>query len=105
MKNRINLSSQKITSFQIKRYCLIKTLVLVLGIFLQLPSFAQNAKSIKGVVVDEGNNPIPGATVILKGSKSVGTVSGADGNFSLDIPSIRDTNNCCIFCRNDCKRS
>ncbi|WGK66093.1 TonB-dependent receptor [Croceiramulus getboli] len=40
--------------------------------------------SISGQVVDESNQPIPGANVILKG-QTVGTATDFDGNFSLTV--------------------
>jgi TonB-linked SusC/RagA family outer membrane protein len=38
---------------------------------------------IKGTVLDEEGNPIPGATVIIEGT-TTGTVTDIDGNFSLN---------------------
>ena len=38
---------------------------------------------IKGVVTDEENIPIIGATVVLKGDPSKGTITDYDGNFTL----------------------
>jgi hypothetical protein len=52
MKHRINLSSQKALSALMKNY-LLKTLVVVLGIFINLSLFAQDTKTITGTVVDE----------------------------------------------------
>jgi len=43
-------------------------------------SFAQS--SVKGVVVDETDQPVIGASVMLKGTKA-GTITDADGNFVL----------------------
>lgn len=40
---------------------------------------------VSGQVLDEQNNPIAGVTVALKGTQ-IGTVTGADGNFSINIP-------------------
>lgn len=40
-------------------------------------------ESIKGVVLDENSNPIPGVTVVLKGTTS-GTVTNADGEYSIE---------------------
>lgn len=39
---------------------------------------------IKGIVVEAGGEPIPGATVILKGTKT-GVMTDADGNFTLPV--------------------
>lgn len=46
-------------------------------------SFGQ--QMVKGTVTDEGNNPLIGATVTVKG-QSTGTVTDFDGNYSLSVP-------------------
>jgi TonB-linked SusC/RagA family outer membrane protein len=48
-----------------------------------LTSFQQ--KSVSGKVIDTKNQPLPGVTVVLKGTMQ-GTVTSADGNYSLNIP-------------------
>ncbi|MFR7809516.1 MAG: carboxypeptidase-like regulatory domain-containing protein [Butyricimonas faecihominis] len=45
---------------------------------------------IKGVVKDSKGSVLPGVTVIIKGT-SVGTATGIDGNFSLNLVK-QDTN-------------
>ena len=40
---------------------------------------------VKGVVVDENNEPLIGATVAVKGAKS-GAITDLDGNFVIDAP-------------------
>ena len=42
--------------------------------------------SVSGSIADENGNPLPGATVLLKGSSS-GSFADVDGNFTLDVPS------------------
>ncbi len=41
--------------------------------------------TITGVVTDQNGLPLPGVTVVVKGT-TVGTVTNADGEFSLDVP-------------------
>lgn len=41
---------------------------------------------LKGTVFDSKGQPVPGATVMVKGS-TIGTITDFDGNFSLDTPS------------------
>lgn len=53
-------------------------------VFDELQSQPQK-KNLKGTVTDEKGEPIPGTTVILNNS-SIGTITGADGTFSLDVP-------------------
>ncbi|WP_222439171.1 SusC/RagA family TonB-linked outer membrane protein [Echinicola salinicaeni] len=43
-------------------------------------------KEITGLITDENGIPIPGATVLIKGT-STGTATNADGEFSINIPS------------------
>ncbi len=48
---------------------------------------AQQAKiTVTGKVLSEKNEPIPGATVAVKGT-TTGTITSADGDFSLSVPS------------------
>ncbi len=51
-----------------------------------LQLFGQNEAIVRGTILDENQEPVPGATVILKGSTSAGTISDANGKFSLKIP-------------------
>ena len=44
------------------------------------------SKTITGLVNDENGSPLPGATVQLKGSETVGAITDFDGNFSISIP-------------------
>ena len=48
---------------------------------------AQNGISVRGTVTDEAAEPLIGATVIVKGQPSLGTVTDIDGNFHLVVPS------------------
>ncbi len=47
---------------------------------VSLGSYAQ--KTVTGIVQDEGGLPLPGVSVIIKGT-STGTVTGIDGDYSL----------------------
>ncbi|WP_166648043.1 TonB-dependent receptor [Hymenobacter sp. UV11] len=42
--------------------------------------------TVQGVVTDEKGNPLPGATIVLKGAAGVGVSADADGKFSLAVP-------------------
>ncbi|MCG6186945.1 SusC/RagA family TonB-linked outer membrane protein [Maribellus maritimus] len=44
----------------------------------------QSGKAIKGNVVDEKGEPLPGVTVLLKGTMK-GTVTNGDGNFNINV--------------------
>jgi len=54
-------------------------------LFGALDSFAQN-QAISGKVVDQNGEPVIGASVILVGNSTVGTVTDIDGLFSLSVP-------------------
>lgn len=59
--------------------------IATLFILMALPLFpvTVQARDVRGTVVDGGNKPIPGASVIEKGT-SHGTVTDVDGRFSID---------------------
>ncbi len=48
---------------------------------------AQNNIRITGVVLDEYNDPLPGANVTIKGVPSSGTTTNPSGEFTLNVPS------------------
>lgn len=48
--------------------------------------FPSDGATVKGIVVDTEGNPLVGASVLIKGSTN-GTVTNADGRFSLNTPS------------------
>ena len=63
----------------------LKTIFLLLLMLVSTTSaFAQN--KITGIVTDSNQEPIIGASVMLKGT-SIGTITDLDGNFSLDATS------------------
>ena len=72
MKNKPNLS------FGSKRY---NTLLCALAI--SASSFAQSL-IVKGHVVDENNEPIIGANIVVKGT-TTGTITDFDGNYTLTV--------------------
>ena len=48
---------------------------------------AQNGITVKGSVTDNTAEPLIGASVVVKGQTSMGTVTDIDGNFQLKVPS------------------
>ena len=63
----------------------IKKIILI---FLLFPIFVlSQSKTVTGLVNDENSSPLPGATVQLKGSETVGAITDFDGNFTISIPS------------------
>ncbi len=46
---------------------------------------AQQQRNVTGTVIDQSGQPLPGVTVIVKGT-TTGTVTNSDGNYSISIP-------------------
>ena len=65
-----------------KRY--IKTLCLSLMLIFSASALAQN-QTVTGTVLDETGEPIIGATVTVKGTKTT-TITDIDGNYKLSVP-------------------
>ena len=51
---------------------------------------AQQQRTVTGVVTDQSGLPLPGVTVVVTGT-TTGTVTNADGNFSLALPDGAET--------------
>ena len=49
--------------------------------------YAQNGITVTGSVTDNAAEPLIGASVVVKGQTSLGTVTDFDGNFQLKVPS------------------
>ena len=58
-------------------------------------AYAQN-RSISGTVLDSSKLPVVGASVIVAGSASIGTVTDVDGTFSLNVPAGSSITVSCI---------
>lgn len=56
---------------------------LLLGAFA-LSGWAQQAVTVKGTVKDAENNPVIGATVVVKGT-TIGTTTDIDGNYTINV--------------------
>jgi len=63
------------------KVCLLALFVICTGVQL----FAQK---VTGVVVDDSNTPIPGVTIVLKGS-TTGTITSVDGNYSITANDVQ----------------
>ncbi|MCK8494517.1 SusC/RagA family TonB-linked outer membrane protein [Spirosoma sp. RP8] len=63
-------------------------LVMLLVMIRCLPTLAQARATVTGTVRDSQNNPLPGATIQVKGT-TTGTTAGADGTFRLNLPAAR----------------
>lgn len=63
--------------------------LLFFSCFLAITSFAQQ-KSLSGKVIGEDGAPIPGVTVVVKGTTS-GTITDMDGKFTFNAPANAKT--------------
>jgi len=67
-------------------YSISRNLVMAVIMLLVFSSAHAQTRTIKGKVLDAGNNtPLPGANIVIAGSVQ-GTTSDANGNFSLSVP-------------------
>jgi len=63
------------------------TLMLLLLLLFSLGSYAQQERVVTGTVIAvDGSGPLAGASINVKGT-AIGTITDADGKFSLSIPS------------------
>src|SRR5688572_33279313 len=60
----------------------MKILVSVLALSVSLVSIALGQQNIKGIVKDDTGVPVPGATVVIKGTSNY-TVTDVNGEFVL----------------------
>ncbi|SFW88996.1 SusC/RagA family TonB-linked outer membrane protein [Chitinophaga sancti] len=75
-----------------KNFANLLVIVIMLGAVLAShPTRAQQRHTITGTVTDGTGQPVPGATVQLKGTKAFAIV-GADGKFNLEIPANSTAN-------------
>ena len=62
----------------------VPTLMMLLA---PLVIWAQGGIKVSGTVAAEGGDPLIGATVLVKGNASRGTITDIDGNFQIEVPS------------------
>ena len=63
----------------------------LLMLFSCLTALAQNGITVRGTVFDSNGETVIGASVVLKGNNSIGTISDIDGNFVLTVPNENST--------------
>ena len=63
-----------------------KLLLIAVGQFFLLSGILAQERTISGKITDEKGNPIPSASVLVKGTQK-GAVAKEDGNFLLVVPS------------------
>lgn len=62
--------------------------VVVFGFSVQV--FAQQNITVKGIIYDENNATLPGATISVKGT-TIGTTADPDGKFTIQVPASAKT--------------
>ena len=65
----------------------VPAVLMFIAFSLQLQAQSGGGISVKGTVVDNNAEPLIGASVVVKGNTSLGTVTDFDGNFVLKVPS------------------
>jgi len=58
----------------------------VVAMFTLLSGVSAQTRAISGKVVDQAGVPVIGASVIVDGNSTIGTVTDLDGNYSLNVP-------------------
>ncbi|GAB3804660.1 TonB-dependent receptor [Spirosoma humi] len=96
---------RKLYLTQLRQISILNSLALFLVIALMSPTLAHDRTihltnrrdanpntiatflyPITGQVFDDTGSPLPGATIVLKGSVSVGTTTDGEGRFTLNVP-------------------
>lgn len=73
-----------INPIPMKNFTYLKLGMLLFLMFLSSHLWAQNVQ-VTGQVTDEAGEPIPGATVLVKGT-TAGTATDLDGQYQLSVP-------------------
>ena len=58
--------------------------LLTLILCISALSLSAQTITVRGTVTDDGHEPVIGATVVVKGDPSKGTITDPDGNYVLD---------------------
>jgi TonB-linked SusC/RagA family outer membrane protein len=72
--------------------CLFLTVMMIVS---AASAFAQNV-TVKGKVTDSRGEPVVGATVMLDGNRTVGTLTEPDGSYSISVPSNASLTFSCV---------
>lgn len=91
MKKETKISHQTFPDTQ-NNLRLVRTILVSLAFLLNFGSlYAQQSIVVEGKVTDEQQNPVVGATVVVKGKTSIGTVADINGEFILEVPTNNAT--------------
>ena len=81
-------SKNHLGHFSVK-YCTAPWLIILALSILTVPDQAIGQNLVSGLITDEKDEPLIGATVQIEGT-SQGTITDIDGNFSLSLPNIEE---------------
>jgi hypothetical protein len=82
----LNQPNNKQKRMEIKNLPSRITVVLLAFLISAFSTLAQaQSKRITGNVVDESDFPLPGVSILIKGTGS-GTITDLDGDYSLEVP-------------------
>ncbi len=86
MRNRVKKMHCHVASWTKRKHSMqAGFLSLAFLFFMVTVGFSQGTRTIKGVVLDEQNDPVVGAIIVQKGNKSVGTIADNKGEFTLNL--------------------
>lgn len=63
-----------------------KLLLLLMGVVLLSSHLLAQTRTVSGKITDSQGNPVPNASILIKDTQ-LGTTSGPDGSFSIQVPS------------------
>ncbi|MCU4177264.1 SusC/RagA family TonB-linked outer membrane protein [Carboxylicivirga sp. N1Y90] len=73
-----------------KENCQLNKFLLLGLLMLFLCSNTSWAQKVSGKVTDTSNQPLPGVTVMVKGTTDIGTITDIEGRYELSIPDIQN---------------
>lgn len=65
-------------------------ILLALALSLSIPVLGQSSRKVSGRITNQAGQPLPGTSVILKGTQS-GTTADGDGNYTITVSGSGDT--------------
>ncbi|MFV0269305.1 MAG: SusC/RagA family TonB-linked outer membrane protein, partial [Draconibacterium sp.] len=85
-KENFKETLQDIANQQMLQFKVINEVIVVKDAKEEKPAvIEQEVKTIKGKITDSSGQPLPGASIVIKGT-SVGVTSDFDGNYTIDVP-------------------
>ena len=89
-----NMPVSKAVDIVLSHFNLTYSMVEGVVVVKDKPKTSKTPKVVKGTVTDESGQPLPGVTILIKGT-TVGVASDINGNFNITLPN--DKNNTLVF--------